>query len=304
MKKTFFYLLAILFTAGILSSCEKEYSEENQNQNTSMVTGDFRAKINGTDLWIANEIAIAKRNNGSITLTGKRSDGKMLVMTLIDSGAHVYRLDENSSNVALWTDTSLNQFPFTTNGTGADSLAGGKVTVAFIDTVNKRISGTFEFRVFNSAATPKSINLMQGFFTDISYDTVITTPTNPNPNPNPIPGGNDTLNGTKDGAAWAATSFQKNVTAGTLSITGLDAAMNSLTITLDQAITPGTYTFGTSPMAIYTSGTSGYMSSGGTLTVLSNTGGRIRANYSFTGDALLGTGQVSFTNGYLSIKYQ
>jgi len=85
-------LSSILFTCGLtifLSSCQKELDDAGGG---SSVSGNFKAKIDGT-WWVANKSATANKTFGFITLTGISSDKKALRILLLDSGVHNYTID-------------------------------------------------------------------------------------------------------------------------------------------------------------------------------------------------------------------
>lgn len=309
MKKTLSILATFLTMAIFISSCEKEVSEENTNFNPSPVTGDFRAKINGTTQWIANKVAIAEKDSNMWILTGESTDGKLLTIMLTDSGLHNYRLDENSLNIAAYTDSaSAISTPWESSASIHDSLAGGTVSVTQLDTTNKKITGTFSFKVFRNADTTK-VTFTEGSFTRISYSGASTTPT-PAPGPNPTPGATDSFSVQYGGVAWGANTISDTTLQGFITVTSI-ASTKMITMYIPEAAGPGAYSFGLFPSGNTAQATyldlstqNAYVSSAGTLTILEKnaTTRRIRGNFSFTG--MSQTMQtLQFSQGYFSFTY-
>ena len=316
MKSSNLLLIFSLFV-GLLLGCSKEFSEENGNLpgmvgtpgnpgnpgNPGQVTGDFRAKING-EQWVANKVAGASRMNGFISLTGLSSQGKQLVITLTDSGAKTYKLNANAMNFAAYVDsTDANRNPYTTVESDQDSLAGGTLTITSIDDVNKKISGTFSFRVYRSQDGKKA-NFTEGKFTNISYGTTL-----------PPASAKDTFRVKLNGNALVGSSIIVINTFGKINITFSDAGnTKNVSLSLDEAVTVGNaYTwsgFG-DYMSIYNEGVTNppvtYLGDGGNLTILEHntTTKRIRGTFNFVANIfpIPVPPAKTFTEGYFSVKY-
>lgn len=316
MKSSKLLLLLSLF-ASLFVGCSKEFSEENGNLpgstgtpgtpgtpgNQGQVTGDFRAKING-EQWIANRVAGASRMNGLISLTGISTQGRQLVITLTDSGARTYRLNSNALNFAAYVDsTDTNRTPFTTVESNQDSLAGGTLTITNLDEVNKRISGTFIFKVYRTQDGKKK-SFTEGKFTNLSYGTTL-----------PPANSNDTFRVKLGGVPFVGSSIIVINTFGKINVTYSDANnTKNVSLSINEAITVGNaYTwsgFGDN-MAIYNEGLVNppvtYLGAGGNLTILEHntTTKRIRGTFNFVANTFPTPTPPAktFTEGYFSVKY-
>lgn len=307
MRKTLVVLGAFLLLAVFMSSCEKETSVENTPLNPSPVTGDFRAKINGTQ-WIANKVAIAEKDSNMWVLTGESTDGKLLTIMLTDSSVHNYKLDENSLNIAAYSDSaSAISTPWETSASVYDSLAGGTVNITQIDSVNKKITGTFTFKVFRNADTSK-VTFTEGSFTRISYaDTSASHIPGGGGNPG---NGLDTFTVQTGGAVWGANTLSDTTAQGFIALTSI-ASTKMITLYIPETAGVGTLSFGlfpgsTTAQATYLDLTNqnAYVSNAGTMTIIEKnaTTRRIRGNFSFTGiNQSMQT--MQFTAGYFSFKY-
>ncbi len=203
------------------------------------VTGDFRAKIDGVQ-WVANSATGASRMLGFINITGRSTDKKYLSITLKDSGVHNYTLDQNSFNAASYLDSNLtNTFNFSTNQGVNPGDAGGVVNVTSIDAVNKKISGTFSFRVFRQFDNSQR-TLTEGSFTNIPYATSL-----------PPTSSNDTFRVKIAGTLWTPPTVVASKTPALppqllpqITVTGTSAdGTKSVGMFMPENIAPGNYTF-------------------------------------------------------------
>ena len=173
MRKGFLYGFVVLTGIIVFSSCQKEVDPSIiANPNLPGTTGNLKAKIDGTQ-WVANSAEGASRMLGLISIGGRSTDRKYLTITLTDSGVHNYTLDNNSMNAASYIDSSLaNAVNFTTNQGINPGDAGGFVNITSIDVANKRISGSFSFRVFRQMDGAQR-TLTEGSFTNLPYTTTL-----------------------------------------------------------------------------------------------------------------------------------
>ncbi len=300
------HLLILSIFMGLLTGCGKELSEENGNLpgNTGpgQVTGDFRAKING-EQWVANKAAAAARISGLINLTGLSTQGRLLTITLTDSGAKTYTLDENSINFAAYVDsTETNRDNYSTIQSDVDSLAGGTVTISRLDTVNKTISGTFTFKVYRQQDNKKK-SFTEGVFTNLSYSTTM-----------PPANTSDTFRVKVNNVAWVSASIFAIKANGKININSTDAGnTKNIGLSINETITPGNaYTWSIlDNIAVYNPVTTmpptPYSGSGGNLTILEHntTTKRIRGTFNFVAKTfpIPVPPDINFTEGYFSIKY-
>ena len=308
MRKGFLYGLMVLTGLFVFSSCQKEVDPSIiANPTPPGATGNLKAKIDGTQ-WVANSVEGASRMLGLINITGRSTDRKYLTITLTDSGVHNYTLDNNSMNAAAYVDSSLsNAFSFTTNQGINPGDAGGFVNITSIDATNKKISGTFSFRVFRQMDGAQR-TLTEGSFTNLPYTTT-------------LPPGNaaDTFKVKIAGTLWVPPTVLASKTPAAppllpqIAITGTSAdGTKAVGMFMPADITPGNYTFdlfGGTYVALYNPDTDPNHSQGsmtGTLTILSHntTTRRIRGNFNFHAEALLNPLlNTELTEGYFSVSY-
>lgn len=287
----------------VLTSCQSELSFDDNSGNVGQLTGDFRATINGTQ-WVANTLSTGARMNGIINLTGRSNDGKTLTITLKDSGVHQYTLAQQTLSAAAYIDSaSGNNISFTSNASDDPSLAGGSVNVTSIDTVNKRMSGTFSFRVFRPTDST-SVNITLGSFTNISYSTSLTPVNN-----------TDTLYVTVDDTLYNATLVGGVAAFGRINITGTNSTnTQSLGISIPDTTTVGTYTLSSIINQTYYGGWNNTTSSetlessvgSVTITLHNIATKRIRGTFNFTAVPFIGTTGPTrqLTAGFFAITYQ
>ena len=284
---------------AFISSCQKEI-----DWGTNSVSGNFKAKINDTS-WVANKIATATRLGGFISLVGRSTDNKLLVITLTDSGVHRYTLGQTTINAAAYIDSNSSN-PGTYTSNSADlPLAGGEVNVTSIDTARKKISGTFSFNVFRPSDS-SSVRFTEGVFTDITYSTTIPSAGN-------LP---DTfhvkINGTLFNAATILASVPPAPYNTTIGIAGGDSAfIKTVSLGVPSDITPGTYSIGLTGnyIAVYKPDNDPNnlkLGALGSITILEHnvTTKRIRGNFNFTGTNILNPLDfVLLTEGYFAVTY-
>ena len=308
MSKGFLYGLIVLTGVIVFSSCQKEVDPSIiENNNPPLVTGNLKAKIDGTQ-WVANSAEGASRMLGLINISGRSTDRKYLTITLTDSGVHNYTLDNMSMNAAAYIDSSLpNAMNFTTNQGINPGDAGGFVNITSIDVTNKRISGTFAFRVFRQMDGAQR-TLTEGSFTNIPYSTTL-----------PPGASTDTFRVKIAGTLWVPPSVFGSKTPAVpplvsqIAITGTSAdGTKSVGMFMPEGITPGSYTFdlfGGTYLGLYNPDTDPNHSQGamsGTLTIISHntTTRRIRGNFNFHAEALLNPLlNTELTEGYFSVTY-
>jgi Family of unknown function (DUF6252) len=304
MQKLFFSLL-ILSGFIFLQSCQKEINFSTGNPTS--ITGDFKAKINGTQ-WIANSASSASRFSGFISLTGRSTDKKYINITLLDSGVHNYILDDMSLNAASYIDSTLpNPVNFSTNQGFNPGDAGGSVKITSIDTANKKMSGIFSFKVFRQQDGLQRA-MTEGSFTNLSYITSL-----------PPSNSSDTFNVKIAGTRWTPPTVLGAKTPAVppltsqIVITGTDATgTKSVGIFMPANITPGTYTldlFGGQYIGLYNPDADpnhSQSSTLGTLTIISHNTSikRIRGTFSFHAEALLNPLLFTeLTEGFFAVTY-
>lgn len=301
-------IFPLLLVCGlmIIQGCQQEITDPNANVNG--VSGDFRAKIEGSQ-WVANSIASGSRMNGLINLTGRSLDKKYVTITLTDSGVHNYTLDDINMNAAAYIDSTLaNPIAFTTNQGINPGDAGGEVRITSIDTVNKRISGTFSFKVF------RQMDGLQRSFTEGSFSNIKYTTTLPPSN------ATDTFKVKIAGTSWDPHAVNGVVSPAVPPLPAMIAIVaNNATVTktvglmMPANITPGTYTldfFGGTHVGQYNPDSDpshAQASVSGELVIISHNPStkRIRGTFKFRAEELLDPAVFTeITEGYFHITYQ
>jgi hypothetical protein len=301
-----FAILLILLTSGaiLLFSCQTE-PDINFNPPTNPVTGDFRCKINGTQ-WVANKAAIASRMAGVINITGLTTDKKLITITLTDSGLHRYILSDITGNAGALQDSTLADplFSLVSNQGDYPTQCGGEVNITKLDMTNKKISGTFSFKVFREMDNLQR-NLTEGSFTDLTIQTEL-----------PPASTTDTFHVKIAGTLFTPSSITGVATGAPLPMLAINGTTSTVSKTvglmMPPTITPGSYTldfFGTTYIGQYNPDLDpnhSQASMSGTLQILEHntTTRRIRGNFNFHAEALLNPLlNTELTEGYFSVKY-
>ena len=283
----------------VISSCQKEINWDDYPPG-----GNFKAKINGTQ-WYANKTANATRFGGFISLLGISTDKKMVVITLTDSGVHRYTLNQNTLNIGLFVDSnSTDTSPFTTNQ-GTIVQSGGEVNITSIDTTNKKMSGTFNYKVYR-IADDSIINFTEGSFTNLAYASGVP-PAGSKP---------DTFQVKISGVLWVPPVILSTVPPApynnNLAVSGLDMTTSkSVALSIPPDITPGNYNFSVfgpyyGVYKVDNDPNNLKVATLGTLTILEHQPAirRIRGNFNFTASDILNPlNFVLLTEGYFSVTY-
>jgi hypothetical protein len=157
-------IITLILVLGIFNSCQKEL--EDPSSYSSDPVADFKAKIDGIQ-FVAGTSGAAIRADSIISVSGKSNDGQIIVITVIDSGVHIYSLNFNSTtNVGGYIDSS--GVAFNSNGGSNSQESGGKLTVISIDRLNRFLSGTFFFKAYSQTAQ-KQIIITAGILNNVKY---------------------------------------------------------------------------------------------------------------------------------------
>ena len=160
----------MIVTAFTFISCENEpvdgainLDDFNTPPAAAML---FKADFSGEN-WKATE-ALAVVSGSSISIGATRADGSTFSILVDGNALGVYPANENiiaytpsGSSFGYWSINLAN----TTENTGS-------ITITNIDTVNHKISGTFEYKGYWSDGSTTSIIPVQftnGVFTSIPY---------------------------------------------------------------------------------------------------------------------------------------
>lgn len=294
MKNLLYGIIAVL-SVFCFTACEKEYSLEIGN-NLVTGPGSFRANVDG-EQWIATLVKSASRLNGVILLAGSAGDGTSITMRVKDSGTHVYRFHNTSTdNLASYMDSSIVPIaPFRTDQWLVDSLYG-ELAITNIDTVRKLMSGNFNFKAYRSV-DGKIITITNGQFNNISYGVPALPPTA------------DTFRVKIDGVDFNYNSLNIQEDFGLINITAMNGSGQMVTLLMSSGITPGGYSFGamTPTVNYFPDFTTQYETLSGLLNIEQNntSTGRIRGTFNFEAndpDTPL-PANIQFTDGFFSLSY-
>jgi len=142
-----------------ITSCKKD-AKLNDIINP---TASMKCKIDGTAWSAQTRVTTIQSNKVIINGTGSLGSD-VLNITTFGTTTGTYNL---STTVPIQTQFSAT---FTNNTNSTDSLYtaySGSVTLTKVDTVNKRISGTFYFHAKNMQLLNKTVT--EGSFTDLAY---------------------------------------------------------------------------------------------------------------------------------------
>ncbi|HEX8462440.1 MAG TPA: DUF6252 family protein [Segetibacter sp.] len=311
MKSLFFILIAF-FT---FSSCQKEITGEVIDTTTTTtppattVQGNMKAKIDGVQ-WIADKAAGASfstAGNGLprlLNITGMSKDKKLVTITLVDSGVHVYTLNDQVFQGGVFQDSaSSNVFAFVTNQ-GPPGVNTGTVSVLSIDTTKKTISGSFKFTVYRQMDNTKK-EITEGSFTNVPYVN--------GSNIMPPAATTDTFTVKVNNTLFKPYSISgiADPIMKSVSIFGSDSLVLKIAgLNFPTDIKPGSYIldfFGATYIGQYMDGTNTMASNSGTLELLENNTStkRIRGKFNFKAVSFINPAiSADLTEGYFSVQYQ
>ena len=293
-------VLSILFV-----SCQKEISfEPGQNGPGGGVIGVLKMKVNGKQ-WVADRAAGGSLMAGFINISGISKDGKTFTVTLSDTVARTYILSNeitslDSAHGAAYSDSmNFSNFSWGTVQGDDTSQAGGWIHITKIDKAKKTMTGTFQMKMFREMDA-STVMITEGVFTDLSYATSL-----------PPASTTDTFRVKISGTSWAPASISAVNSNGTLAIVANENPMNrTVAVMMPPGITTGSYTFdilGGQYIGMYNPNTTTALgSTSGTLTILEHnlSTKRIRGNFNFVAEPILGGTSVNLTEGYFSVRYQ
>lgn len=296
MRKSNLVFIAIM-VSFIIAACQKELNFGNQS-----VLGTFTAKVDSSN-WEATTVKGITRQAGMIIISGKSTNGNMIVLTVADSGVHSYSFHNlSASNLATYTDAvSGNNNIFSTNQWDLPGVYGS-LQITSIDTLNKIMSGTFSFRAYRQSDSLSHI-ISAGIFTNISYTIS-----------NPLPSATDTFRVKVAGTPFTYNSLTGISTGAPLNQIAINALQGSVApvvgLTFPNTIATGSFDFdglaGTVKGLYNPSTTTNLLADSGSVEILEHNtvSKRIRGNFNFKALPLVGDSpKVYLTEGYFSIIY-
>lgn len=232
--------LKTAFTSGLLAAsmllmftgCSKD-DDNNATNTPTPAAASMTAKVDGV-AWssLSNKVAASIISNVT-NLTGVASDSTVLTISIQDavSVGDTIDLGPGSGNAGA--------FLLTPNGTAngwssnGNPACYGEMIITAMDVTNKKISGTFEYKVWRATDnTFKTIT--DGVFTNVTYATSITS------------GGSNTFTVKIDGVTFTPSIIAGTASFGNLIISGSDSqGSKAVGVTVPETVTPGTYPMGT-----------------------------------------------------------
>ncbi|PSG88565.1 DUF6252 family protein [Aurantibacter aestuarii] len=316
MKKYCFYLFTIL-TVFAFNSCDNEplegfdlsnpNSQNNGNINNTQ-TGIFQVDFD-SQTFVADQIS-ATRTDEVINISGLRgANGELVTLTIQGTTTGTYDLGvQNGLTLSGGSYVEPNNQGFGTWVSVTDGVQSqGQVTITSIDEVNNKMSGSFEFTGNNySTGTAQTKAFTNGIFTDVLFQDGVGSSNNSN-----------TFFAKLDGVEFvedAANAILSNFSGQQiLTINGFKNNGESLSLSIDGDIAPGTYSFdgfgnftntgqyvGDDPSEVY--------NANGTFTIISHdtTNNTISGTFSFIAEEfpqVPGSVNIDVTEGAFSVTY-
>ena len=138
--------LLLPFTLFAFISCTKEISKEVIN-GTGPGAGDFYATIGG-NLWNADSLQLVLVSSDGVSINGLSRIGDQISILLPTFKVGTYTLGAQAASYALYANVLNPHANVYVSNAGA---AGGTVAISSIDSINKVVSGSFQFTLTNTA---------------------------------------------------------------------------------------------------------------------------------------------------------
>jgi hypothetical protein len=298
-KSHSFQVVAIALFVFVLAGCKKDDSDDSSSTNPPPASTASMTALVDNVAWasISNRAAAGIVNNTS-NLTGVANDSTVITLTVTEEIElnGVYDLGVGSGNVGIFSPSTSGSAPaWSSNGNPA---CYGTLTVTVMDTVNKKISGTFEFKAWR--ATDNTFReVTSGVFTNVPYTTTISGT------------GNNTFSVKIDGVTFNPAVIAGVANMGNIMITASDnMGSKSVGLTIPETIAVGTYPIGGIGATYYgqynPNSATFTVSVSGALTVTShNTStNTIAGTFSFDSEPITGPPPTYvLTNGSFTITY-
>ena len=287
----FFILTAFTFT-----SCENEPIDSAINLD------DFNNGLNGPTLfkadfsgatWTATTFQAVISGN-LITISGVKANGEGFGFLVEASTTGTYAAN---TNLLAYTPSGSEYGYWSTNFNSPEENTGS-ITISNINTINKTLSGTFNFKGYWSDTTVNSILPVQftnGVFQNIPYI-------------------NQAQTGDSFFAKIGGTEFvDVDILSTTISVESQEfisigaqnAALNSITVSVKSSLGTGTYPITGNAttdgvQAIYDFNDTNYNAVSGSIIVTSKTATRIKGNFNFVTS---GATPFTVTEGAFDVEY-
>lgn len=292
----FLSALVVLFSAFTFTSCDNEPIDSALNPDDfgggGNATASFKADFNGAT-WTANS-SQALISGNLIQIAGVKSDGSTFGFFIEASTTGTYPANEN----LLAFNPAGSEYGYWATNINNPTENTGSITITTIDTVNKKISGTFSFKGYWSNADETGvlpIDFTNGVFTNVPYTNIEDT--------------GDTffakVNGTEFVDVDILTAEFEVGTQSYISVAAQTAALNSMTVSVKSEQGVGTYaitgnTTADAVQAIYNFEDVSYNAVSGTVTIQEKTATHIKGTFSFVTN---GATPFTISEGSFDVDY-
>lgn len=182
MKNNFLLAILCLLTLGIATGCRKEPPIDDENLNNSSTSNQaasnirMSAKINGT-AWQATDESLQYNslwrsfNSGNcktLTIQSKSAEGRAIYLTAEDKSTawgHGIKIK------TYYYEGNISDYASLSVGPGFDYLTkNGKIDITACDTVQRTVSGTFEFKAYNKNNPADTLRVTNGILNRVKYN--------------------------------------------------------------------------------------------------------------------------------------
>lgn len=292
----FLSALVVLFSAFTFTSCDNEPIDSALNPDDfgggGNATASFKADFNGAT-WTANSSQAVISGN-LIQIAGIKSDGSTFGFFIEASTTGTYPANEN----LLAFNPAGSEYGYWATNVNNPTENTGSITITTIDTVNKKISGTFSFKGYWSNTDETGvlpIDFTNGVFTNVPYITMEET--------------GDTFFAKVNGTEFVDVDIlTTEIGVGSqefISIAAQNSALDAITVSVrsDQGV--GTYPITGNVatdvvQAIYDFNDANYLAVSGTVTIQEKTATHIKGTFSFVTN---GATPFTISEGSFDVDY-
>ncbi|HCQ13563.1 DUF6252 family protein [Flavobacterium sp.] len=292
----FLSALVVLFSAFTFTSCDNEPIDSALNPDDfgggGNANASFKADFNGAT-WTANSSQAIVSGN-LIQIAGVKSDGSTFGFLIEASTTGTYPANEN----LLAFNPAGSEYGYWATNINNPTENTGSITITSIDTVNKKISGTFSFKGYWSNADETGvlpIDFTNGVFTNVPYINMEET--------------GDTFFAKVNGTEFVDVDIlTTEIGVGSqdfISIAAQNSALDAITVSVrsDQGV--GTYPITGNVatdvvQAIYDFNDANYLAVSGTVTIQEKTATHIKGTFSFVTN---GATPFTISEGSFDVDY-
>lgn len=299
MKKIkFLSALIVLFSALTFTSCDNEPIDSAIDPSSGGGGGGgggaatFKADFNGSTWNALSSQAVISGN--IIQIAGIKSDGSSFGFLIDGSTVGTYPANEN----LLAFNPAGSEYGYWSTNIANPTEDTGSITITNIDTVNKKISGTFTFKGYWSnedEAGVLPINFTNGVFTNVPYINSSET--------------GDSFYAKVGGVEFVDVDIIiSEIGLGDQEFIGIgaqDSNLNSITVSVRTDAGVGTYPITGNiatdiAQAIYDYNDESYSAVSGSVTILEKTATRIKGTFNFVTE---GTTPFTISEGNFDVEY-